>query len=95
MKNTIGEKLSPVLVEIEQVLWENEVMYHSKPNYSIEGFRSSVKIFTSAMFDKILELQENEKMNEEDSIKMAENFGNDLRSLIKTYTNIDTHELFK
>ena len=52
----IGEKLSPVLVEIEDTLWEFEYDYPQiRPEYTTEGFRATCKIFMSAMMDKSFE----------------------------------------
>ena len=92
---TIGEKLSPVLVEIENTLWEFECNIGSKPSYTKEGFRAAIKIFMSVMMDKIWELQEDEKIDMEDRVKMVERWGQDVRQLVKTYIDIDTHNLYK
>lgn len=91
----IGEKISPILVEIENTLWEFEANRGLKPNYSIEGFRSATKIFMSVLMDKIWELQENENIEIKDRLNMVQKLGEDIRSLIKTYTDIDCHELYK
>ena len=91
----IGEALSPILVEIEQTLWEFESELKIKPEYTQEGFRAAVKIFMSAMMDKIYDLQENENIDFKTRCKMAQKCGEDLKDLVKTYTNIDTKELYK
>ncbi len=91
----IGEQLSKILTEIEAALFEYEVNVGNKPNYTIDGFRAATKIFMSAMMDKIYELQEGEKMGLDDKCNMAQKCGEDLRKLVKTYTNIDTHELYR
>ena len=91
----IGKELSPVLVEIEETLWEFEVHSNSQPDYTTEGFRAATKIFMSALMDKIWNLQSNEDMDMEDRIKMVEKAGNDVRNIIKIYTDIYTHELYK
>ncbi len=91
----IGQKLSPILEEIEMTLWEFEANREIKPEYTIEGFRAGVKIFMSVMVDKIFDLQENENMTLEDRLKMVEKVGGEIRKIVKVYTNIDTHELYK
>ena len=91
----IGKKLSPVLVEIEEALWEYEVHSNLQPEYTTEGFRAATKIFMSVLMDKIWNLQSNENMDMEDRVKMVEKAGNDIRNIIKIYTDIDTHELYK
>ena len=61
----------------------------------MDGFRSATKIFMSVLMDKIWELQSDEKIDMKDRMDMVEQCGKDVRKLIKTYTNIDTHELYK
>jgi hypothetical protein len=90
----IGKALSPVLVEIEDSLWEFEANCKMKPQFTQEGFRATVKIFMCAMMDKIYDLQENEGIDFETRCKMAEQCGHDLKKLVKTYTNIDTKKLY-
>jgi hypothetical protein len=92
---SIGKKFSPILVEIEDTLWEFEAYSGAKPEYTIDGFRAGIKIFMSVLMDKIWELQQDEKIDMQDRINMAEKAGNDVRNLVKTYTNIDCHELYK
>ena len=90
----IGEKITPILVEIENTLWEFEAYKGSKPEYPIEGFRAAIKIFTSALTDKIFELQEDEAIDLPNRLKMAQKAGEDVRALVKTYTDIDCHDLW-
>lgn len=92
---SIGEKISPILCEIEDTLWEFEVNNGLKPDYTIDGFRAATKIFMSVLMDKIWELQSDEKVTMQDRINMVEKAGKDVRDLIKTYTDIDTHDLYK
>jgi hypothetical protein len=40
-------------------------------------------------------MQENDNLPMEDKCNMAEKLGEELRKLIKIYTNIETHELYK
>jgi hypothetical protein len=56
----IGKKLSPILSEIESTLIEFEINVAKPPEYTDEGFRASVRIFLSAMLDKMWKLQEDE-----------------------------------
>lgn len=90
----IGQKISPILSEIEDTLWEFEAHSGIKPEYTIEGFRAATKIFMSVMMDKIWELQSDENIDMEDRMNMAQKCGEDVRKLVKTYTNIDTQELY-
>jgi len=90
----IGQRLSPVLHEIEEALWDFEAVLAEKPNYTEDGFKAGIKIFMSVMLDKMWELQEKEKLDLIDRENMAQKLGESLRSLVKTYTDIDTHELY-
>lgn len=78
----IGKKLSPVLEEMEATLWEYEAFNGAKPNYTLEGFRASTKIFMSALLDKFFEKQQAEGVSQEDTLKAVEKLGQDVRALI-------------
>ena len=84
----IGKKLSPVLEEMEATLWEYEAFNGAKPNYTLEGFRASTKIFMSALLDKA------EGVSQEDTLKAVEKLGQDVRALVFNATGIDTHLLY-
>lgn len=91
----IGKRISPVLESIEDALWEWDFYgTNGKPGYTDGGFRSAVKIFMSVMMDRMWDLQQDESIDMNDRMAMAEKCGNDVRALVKTYTNIDTHELY-
>ncbi len=91
----IGQKISPILEYLENYLWEYEATVGEKPEYTEGGFRGAVKVFTSVMMDKIWELQENENLEMDDRVAMVEKCGNDIRNLVKTYTDIDTFNFYK
>lgn len=92
----IGKKLSVILEEIENTLWEFEFNHSNTPcEYEEKAIGSAVKILMSVCMDKMWKLQENENLDFEDRCNMAEKLGNDIRNLVKTYTNIDTHKLYK
>lgn len=93
-EETIGSKISPFLVEIENTLWEFEANRGFKPGFTDHGFRAATKIFMAVMMDKIWELQIDEGMDFKDRLAMAQKCGEDLRQIIKTYTNIDTHKMY-
>ena len=90
----IGEKLSPVLVEIEDSLWEHEANNGTPPRYTDDGFRAICKIFMSGVMDKMWKLQGEEGISFKSKMEMATKAGEDIRKLVKTYTNIDTHKLY-
>ena len=91
----LGEQLNPILLEIEDAILEFDIEIGTKPNYSLDGFRAATKIFMSALMDKLWELQDAEKIPQEDRENMATKCGEDLRKFIKTYTDIDTFDLYK
>jgi Tfp pilus assembly ATPase PilU len=91
----LGEQLNPILLEIEDIILEFEAELGEKPNYSLEGFRAATKIFMSTIMDKLWELQEADKISQDDRENMATKCGEDLRKFIKTYTDIDTFDLYK
>ena len=93
--NMIGEKLSSVLSEIESALIEFEINVARPPQYTNEGFRAAVRIFLSAMLDKMWKLQEDEGIDIDTRADMAEKLGNEIRNIVRIYTNIDTHNLYK
>jgi hypothetical protein len=91
---TIGEKIGPILNGIEDALWDHEILIGEQPYFTNDGFRAAVKIFMSAMMDKMYTLQKSEDIELEDKAAMAESLGRQIRTLVKTYCNIDTHELY-
>lgn len=87
----IGKEYSPILVQIEDGLIDTVAL---KPNYTTDGFRAAVYIFQSAIFDKMIDIQEKENMSDEDCELMAKNLGEELRNFIGRFTGIDTYKLF-
>jgi hypothetical protein len=88
----IGEKLTPVLVELEETLMELE---GHKPDWPIDGFRAGLFIFMSVFLDKVYDLQVSEGMDIKDAYAMVEKAGEELKYLIKVYTDIDTKKLYE
>ena len=88
-----GELMSPVLLDIESAIHEFTIGKYGKPHYSAAALRSAAVIFTSVLMDKIWELQDREDMSLDIRKKMAQKCGEDIRKLVKVYTDIDTHEL--
>jgi len=93
---TLGEWLKPSLLQIEDAIWSFEMFAeNTPPQYTNEGFRAIMKLFMSAMMDKIWALQEGEGMEMEDRVAMVEKCGQEVRALVKTFTNIDTQKLYE
>jgi hypothetical protein len=94
MKTNLGVTLSPILEEIEIALFEHQCRANDILVFTPNGTRASIKIFMDSMLASMWQMQEHENMNIDDRGAMAERMGNELRSLIKTYTNIDTHKMY-
>ncbi len=94
-KKSIGEQLYPILNDMESALWEYEASNNAPPFFPKEALRCATKIFMAALMEQVYHLQREEGMNIEDVSNMAQKLGEDLRSLIKTYANVDTMEFYK
>ncbi len=95
-EQTFGEKLSPVLKEIEDAIWQHEIEFEDEPpHYTLDGFRAAAKIFMSALTDKLWANDTLLGCPIEYMERRAEALRNDIRRLVKEYTNIDTHNLYK
>jgi hypothetical protein len=90
----IGKRISPVLVEIESSLWDFEAVMSIPPQYTDEGFRAALKVFMSAMMDKMWRLQNNEEIPMALRAEMAQKLGDELRALVKNYADVDTSKLY-
>jgi hypothetical protein len=80
----------PILKEIASGLLETA---GNKPNFSNDALLDATLIFQTVLFDKVHDLQVDEKMKLKYGLEMAESLGNELRKIIKIYTGLDTHEL--
>lgn len=95
VETPIGEDISPILKEIEDALWEFEANVGIQPLYTEDGFKAGIKIFLSVILDKMWDLQEKESMPMKDRALMVEKAGSSIRQLVKTFTDIDTHDFYK
>jgi hypothetical protein len=91
----IAFELNDLLTKIELVLLDHEITEGTPPGFTDDGFGAIVYIFSSALMDRAWRLQENENMSFEDRCAMVKSFGNELRKLIKIYTNVDMHDFFE
>jgi len=90
----IGQHISPILTELESAIIDFNADVGIKPCYTPEAFRAGIMIFSSVLMDKIWELCKDEKMEMKDREAMAQKCWQDIRQLVKTYTGIDSHELY-
>jgi len=87
--------INDILDDLEHLLWEREAEERGRIGFTKEGFRGATKVFMTALMDKMWEMQDDEEMDMEDRINMAQKAGEEVRKLIKTYTGIDSHDLYK
>jgi hypothetical protein len=90
----IGETLSPILVEIEETLWEFEANSDNPPEYTADGFRAVCKIFISVLMDAMWNEQEKHKIPMELREKEAEILGHKINAIVLEHTKIDTRNLY-
>jgi len=91
----LGPRLSEIYNEIAGTLWEFEADFGLKPNFTDKGFESAVKIFSSALMDKIFDLQEDEDIDIKDRMEMATAAGTEIHKLVKTYTGLNTKNFYR
>ena len=64
-----------------------------QPHWTNRTFMNALIIFQTALMDKMYDNQNYDNMDIQNRMEMANQCGNDLRKLIHTYTNLDTHDL--
>lgn len=90
----IGPKLTPILKEIEETIIEFDVMVGQPHGFDLDSLRAAAKIFMATMIDHLWQLGIEENIPMESRGQMAEKLGAELRKLMKTYTGIDSHDLY-
>ncbi len=86
------ESLEPPLLQLEDTIL-NCMLCSPKMDYTTMSFRAIVQIFVSGVLDKMIDVQNKDDMSEEDRKIMQSSCFKDIKKLIHTYTNIDTHTL--
>lgn len=92
---TLGQKLHPILYEVEMTIRESMAHRAGRSHYPDKSIQSAATILMDVILDKMWEVQEYDQMSQEDREKMAEACGKEIHALIWKYTNIDTHKLAK
>ena len=90
-EKSTGERINPVLKELEMTILNHQVQVGRKPNYPDDALFSATNIFMSVILDRMYDLQDYDGLILEDRIKMVTKCGHDLRVLIKSYTGVDTY----
>jgi hypothetical protein len=86
---SIDKQIEEVIADISVAMLERNGI----PNYSERALLKSVIVFSRVLYSHQWRLMERENMPMEHREKMAEQFGNELRKIVKIYTSIDLHEV--
>lgn len=86
---SFGKVMSPILLDVELAITDYTSQVGNKPNYDKHALRSATNIFISVLMDRVWELQEKEEMDLDTRNKMAVSCGEEVKKLVKVYTDID------
>lgn len=82
----------PILEELSKSML---VLRDTPKQYSDRDLFNATIIMMDVLMNKSFELMQKEQIDLTTASAMCEKCGNEFRQLIKTYTNIDMHELTK
>lgn len=89
-----GEKLGPVLNDIEDTILEHRDMFPGEPcDYSDDAFRSAITIFLDVAVDKMWEYHERLELPQGAREKAAKQFLDEFRMLVFRYCDIATEKI--
>jgi hypothetical protein len=86
---SFGKVMSPILLDVEAAIADYTTQVGTKPNYDKYALRSATNIFISVLMDRVWELQEKEEMDLDTRTKMAVKCGEEVKKIVKVYTDID------
>lgn len=92
---TADEKINEVLDDLERLFWDIEFERRGPIEFTDDGFRGAIKIFSTALMSRMWSLQKKEEMDLETRKKMVTEVGEKIRKLVKTYTDVDILDLYK
>lgn len=91
-----GEKLAPILEEIETAIWEHNANFEGeRPLYPDYAMRSAACIFIDVLIDRMFAKQEKDGKSIEAREQEVNSVGKMLYKTIKTCTGLDMHELMR
>ena len=91
-----GEKLAPILEEIETAVWEHNANFEGeRPLYPDYAMRSAACIFIDVLIDRMFAKQEKDGKSIEAREQEVNSVGKMLYKTIKTCTGLDMHELMR
>ena len=85
----LSESISDVIGALSNSLVHSDI----KLNYDDQDLANTTLIFSSVLMSKMWDLQQEEDMTQEDRENMATKCGEEIRSLVKTYTGIDLNDV--
>lgn len=88
-----NKAINDCINEVSDMLMDYNCTVSGPFDFTDRAFLSSVYIMTNASMERMWELQVDEEIHQDDRESMAHSFGNELRLLIKKYTDIDTVQL--
>ena len=89
-----AKKITPILIELEETIWEHDTREPECQNYSQDALRAATKIFMHLAMDHIWQRQEKEDRTMEERCKEVEDFGNSVGKLLLYYTGKDSKTFY-
>lgn len=86
----IGQRISPILKEMNDTLWEYEAHHPGvRMGWSDQDLNYATKIFMCVLMDRMFEYNEGDG----ERLRLADEAGKTMRSLIRHWTTLDTAKL--
>lgn len=96
MSQSFGQKLHPILQELNDALWEREAALPNIPHdFSDNDLLFASKIFTAVLWDFLHKKQVAEGACMDDSLEEVRTAGVAIRALVFQFTGKDPHHLMK
>jgi hypothetical protein len=88
-----GEIIEPGIESIARIVITHNTEFDYPVYFTDKSFLHLIFVLNSAVFERMWDVMEFDKMSHEDRKLMTESFAGEFRSLIRKYTNIDTVKL--
>lgn len=90
------EEIENILCDVEKAIFTLEyALDDTPPGYGTRAFRAAIKIFIHVLLDQMWKMQEAEKMDMEDRVKMGQAAGEDFNLLVRKYTGQNSRKMYK
>ncbi len=93
IKNKKNKIFIEMKKELEALAMEILKTGETRQNLSNRDFMNCVIVFQFGIMNKMFDLQEQEDMDFDNRSEMVNNCGAEIRKLVKTYTDVDTHNI--